>query len=252
MLFAALTFWLLVIVFTALGVHQMWSSLIKPRVVNSILLPGTLIAQLGHIVGLLITGNPVRNTTLMGDDESGDPQSDTPDEQRIPILANIVIGLLPLVACAACLCIVANLWGGRVLPTYAVDGLQVSKQLPTSLPGFFDLLRGSVTIVEGLVTLIATSPLMSWSTILFLYLSICLTVRMAPIEGNRRGAIIAIVLSGLAVAIVATVVPQARDFIAVTSWPILSFAVSMLLALLLLTFIVTGLVGLIRIFANKD
>ena len=74
MLYAALTLWLLVIVFCAWGVHRIWSGLVKPRVVNTILLPGTLVAQLGHVLGLLVTGNPVRNTALMGDDEKGDPK----------------------------------------------------------------------------------------------------------------------------------------------------------------------------------
>ena len=50
--YAAMTFWMLVIIFAALGVHHLWSSLIQPKVVNSILLPGTLIATLGHIFGL--------------------------------------------------------------------------------------------------------------------------------------------------------------------------------------------------------
>ena len=84
-LYAALTLWLLVIMFSAWGVHRLWSALIKPRVVNSVLLPGTLVAQLGHVLGLLLSGNSVKNTALMDDGEEGDPKSDTPDEQRLPI-----------------------------------------------------------------------------------------------------------------------------------------------------------------------
>ena len=49
MLYAALTFWLLVIVFSAWGVYWLWGRLVKPRVVNTVLLPGTLVAQLGHV-----------------------------------------------------------------------------------------------------------------------------------------------------------------------------------------------------------
>ncbi|MBN1513099.1 MAG: hypothetical protein JXB13_13880, partial [Phycisphaerae bacterium] len=72
MLYVAMTFWLLVIVFLAWGVHQIWSGMVKPRTVNSILLPGTLVAQLGHVLGLLVTGATVSNTTLYKDDESGE------------------------------------------------------------------------------------------------------------------------------------------------------------------------------------
>ena len=56
MIYFAVTFWLLVAVLTAWGVHQLWSGMLKPRTVNSILLPGTLVAQLGHVLGLLVTG----------------------------------------------------------------------------------------------------------------------------------------------------------------------------------------------------
>ena len=56
MLYAALTFWLLVIVFSAWGVHWLWSQMIKPRAVNTVLLPGTLVAQLGHVLGVAAHG----------------------------------------------------------------------------------------------------------------------------------------------------------------------------------------------------
>ena len=246
MLYAALTFWLLVIMFSAWGVHRIWSGLVKPRVVNSILLPGTLVAQLGHVLGLLVTGNPVRNTKLMGDDESGEPTSDTPDKQRIPIIGPIVIGLLPLVACGCCLYLVAMLWGGELV----ISTGGVEQELPLTLGGIWNLLRDSITLVEGIVNAILQSHLLSWATVLFLYLAVCLTVRMAPFEGNRRGAIGAIVLAGIVIAIIDSL-PIGAGSMVLTSWPILSFAVAMLLFLLLLSLFVAGVVGLIRILAKS-
>ena len=64
MVYAAFTFWLLVIVLTAWGVHRLWSGMVKPKVLNTVLLPGTLVAQIGHVLGLLVTGATVTNTTL--------------------------------------------------------------------------------------------------------------------------------------------------------------------------------------------
>ncbi|HUU96032.1 MAG TPA: hypothetical protein VM487_09840, partial [Phycisphaerae bacterium] len=142
MLYAALTFWLLVIVFSAWGVYWLWGRLVKPRVVNTVLLPGTLVAQLGHVLGLLVTGNPVRNTKLMGDDEKGEPKSDTPETQRIPVIGSILVGLLPLVACTACLYAAARLLGGGVLEELSGGvALSVSQDLPTSLSAMWELLR---------------------------------------------------------------------------------------------------------------
>ncbi len=42
MLYAAMVFWLLVLVFAAYGTHQLWAGMMKPNVLNVVLLPGTV------------------------------------------------------------------------------------------------------------------------------------------------------------------------------------------------------------------
>ncbi len=249
MLFATLTFWLLVIVFSAWAVHWLWSRMIKPRAVNTILLPGTLVAQLGHVLGLLVTGNSVSNAKLMGDDEEGEPTADTPDKQRIPVIGPVVVGLLPLLACAACLYLAASTFGRNMLVQEATGDLP--QQLPLSLAAFWDLLRTGITVTEDMLAAILASDLTNWPNVLFLYLSICLTIRMTPFEGNRRGAIGAILLAGLVIAIVASLASPVEHAVR-SSWPILTFAVGMLLFLLIVTLLITGVVGLIRILARNE
>jgi hypothetical protein len=250
-LYAALTVWLLVIIFSAWGVHQIWSRLIKPRVVNSLLLPGTLVAQLGHVLGLLLSGNSVHNTRLMGEDDKGAPQSDASEPARLPIVGPILVGLLPLVACGGGLYLAARLWGGGVLAnTSGRMLLQVPQTLPTTLAGVWELLRGGITLVEDLLNAILNSDLPNWPTVLFLYLAVCLTVRMAPFEGNRRGAIGAIFLAAVLIAVLASLLPAAREFV-LSGWPVLSFAVGMLLFLLMVSLLVSGVVGFIRILAKN-
>jgi hypothetical protein len=252
-LYAALTFWLVIIMFSAWGVHRLWSTLIKPRVVNVALLPGTLVAQLGHVLGMLLSGNSVRNTALMGDDEEGEPTSETPEKQRIPIIGPILVGLLPLVACAAGLYVSALFFGDSVIGRMATrNGPQLPQELPLSLGGIFDLLRGCLTLIEDMLIAILRSDLPNWPTVLFLYLSVCMTVRMAPFEGNRRGAIGAIFLAAVVISILASLVPNVRQFIIHASWPLLSFAVAMLLFLLLVSLLVHGIVGLVRVLATKE
>lgn len=248
MLYAALTFWLLVIVFSAWAVHWLWSRMIKPRAVNTILLPGTLVAQLGHVLGLLITGNSVSNTKLMGDDEKGEPTADTPDRQRIPVIGPVLVGLLPLLACAACLFAISTL-GRNVLVREAAPALP--QALPFTLAGFWDLLRTGITVTEDMLDAILRSNLTNWTNVLFLYLAVCLTVRMTPFEGNRRGAVGAILLSGLVIGIVASIASPVENAV-LSSWSILTFAVAMLLFLLIVSLLISGVVGLIRILARNE
>jgi len=252
MLYAALTFWLLVIVFSAWGVHWLWSGMVKPRVVNTVLLPGTLVAQLGHVLGLLITGNSVQNAALMGDDEKGAPQADSPQQQRIPVIGPVIIGLLPLLACAVWLYIAAKYWGQSVLgPLGDGAALAVPQALPTKLAEVWNLMRNCITAIENMLNAILAADLTQWRTALFLYLAVCLTVRMTPFEGNRRGAVGAIALSGLTIAILAAITKQVDAFV-LSSWPILSFAVGMLLFLLLVSSLISGIVGLIKVLAKNQ
>ncbi len=251
MLYAALTFWLLIIVFTAWGVHRLWCGMVKPRVINALLLPGTLVAQLGHVLGLLVTGNSVRNLALMGDDEQGDPKSETPETTRIPVLGSILVGLLPLVACAVGLSFVNKYLGAAVLGDPIVAGLAVTQNLPATLAGFWTLPHAALDLMEKVLGAILHSNLLFWKTALFLYLAVCLTVRMAPFKGNRRGALAAILLAGLVITILASLTARAGEFI-LSNWPVLSFTVGLLLLLLALSLLINGIVGLVRILARNE
>lgn len=252
MLYATLTFWAFVVVFSAWGVHHVWSGMIKPRVVNAILLPGTLVAQLGYVLGLLVTGNAVRNAMLMSDDERGEPRADAPERQKLPVLGSIVVGLLPILACAGCLC-AAVTWWGRVVFRGLSGGaeIMVPAELPRTLDGWWELLRTSVTLMQNMLNAVRESDLPNWRTALFLYLAVCLTVRMAPFPGNRRGTLGAIALAGALTAVAASFAPAARESL-LSSWYILSFAVAMLMCLLLLTLLVRGAVGVVQILGGKD
>jgi hypothetical protein len=241
--YAALTFWLTVIVFSALGVHRLWSSLVKPKVVNSILLPGTLVATLGHILGLLVTGGTVNNTSLVKDDESREPETGDDPETKVPVVGSIIIALLPMAGCA-----VAIYWTARYFGTQFIDGMSKVQfnqlALPTSLPGFFGTIRGSLTLVEHLLNVVRASDLHNWQTLLFLYLVICLTVRMAPLTGNLRGSLGAICLFGIIAFLIGQATKSTTAF--TSAWPLIVFCVAVLLFLLIFSLLVAGAVGLIK------
>jgi len=240
----AMTFWLLVIVLTAWGVHRLWSGMVKPKVLNTLLLPGTLVAQVGHVLGLLVTGATVSNTTLYKNDESGDPETTANPQPRIPVIGPVVIGLLPLVACATAIFFVARQLGQSVLRNMSVE--VVGPILPTTLPGVWQLLRDQINLVESIVGAIAAADYSNWRTGLCIYLLVCLTVRIAPFPGYLRGALGAILVLGVGAATVASLFGVADPRVQ-SGWAVLNLTVATLMLLLMISLLVRGGVGLVRI-----
>ena len=247
MLYAAMTFWLLVVIFCAWGTLKLYTGLVPPRVVNSVLLPGTFVAQVGRVLGLLATGGTINDTALIRDDGSGEPKTPPNPETRIPVLGPIVVALLPLIACAAAVFAVAWWQGHDML--VAIGQHPVTERLPTSFAAGWQLLRDLLSHAELFLAEIARLDFAAWQTWLFLYLLICFTVRMAPLEGNLRGAVGATLLLGLLAALVGKFLPTGHDVI-LSGAPILSFAVAVLSVLLLISLAVRGSVALFRLLAN--
>ena len=248
MLYAAMTVWLLVIVLAAWGVHQLWSGLVKPRVVNMVLLPGTLVAQLGHVLGLLVTGGTVNDTTLYKDDETAAPEQTRDPKPRVPVIGPVVVGLLPILACATAIYFTARYLGEAVVPE--MNRETVASALPSTLPGFWELLRNSITLAEITLAAAVQSDFANWHVWLFLYLLICLTVRMAPFRGNLRGSLGAILVLGLITFAVSRLATSTPDRIA-SGWAVLSLSVGTLLVLLLFSLLVRGGVGLFKLLAGN-
>ncbi|MDO8629156.1 MAG: hypothetical protein Q7R41_01575 [Phycisphaerales bacterium] len=247
MLYAALTFWLLVVVFTAWGVRKLWTGLVQPKVINTVLLPGTLAGVLGHVLGLLVTGATVRDTTLYKDDDSGEPETTADPKPRIPIIGPVIIGLLPLIACATGIFFNAKYLGGSIIAGMGSE--VVGPQLPTTLHGFWQMLRDLISLVESLVTATQSADFHNWKTSVFVYLLVCLAVRMAPFPGNFRGALGAILILGVGSGIASSVFAVADPRVQ-AGWAVLNLTVAALLFLLLLSLVIRGLIGLASVLRN--
>jgi len=244
MTYIALTFWLLVIVLSAWGVHRIWGGMIKPKVLNTILLPGTLVAQIGHVLGLLVTGATVSNTTLFKDDESGDPETTNDPRPRLPVVGPVLIGLLPLVACATAIYFVARHLGQPVMLRMTAD--VVGPTLPTTLEGAWQLLRDQISLAESMLTAVTAADYANWKTGLFVYLLACLTIRTAPFPGNLRGALGAIVVLGGGAATITSLFDVADPRVQ-SAWAVLNLSVATLMLLLIASLAVKGAVGLINV-----
>jgi hypothetical protein len=242
MAYVSLTFWLLIAVGAAWGTQRLWLDLTKPRVFNVILLPGTLVAQTGHILGLLVTGATVRNASLIKDDESGDPETTTDPEPKIPVVGPIIIGLLPLLACVTAVFVIAEYLGRPIATRLPAV---VTQNLPTSLDGMWQLLRDQITLTESMFNALISADLQTWTTWLFVYLLICFTIRLAPLPGNLRGSIGAILVLGIGGAALASLF-DAPDPRSSAAWSVLNLTIATLSLLLLVTLLVRGGASLVQ------
>ncbi|MCA9254247.1 MAG: hypothetical protein KDA33_01360 [Phycisphaerales bacterium] len=243
MLFLSASIWVLMIVVLAWAVDYQWSRMIKPRYVNIALLPGTLVATLGRIVGLLITGAKVNNTALMGDDERGAPLTDAGFEPKIPVFGPVLIGFLPLVACGTAIYLVVNHLGDPIAQKVPIE--KVAAETPASLGAFWSQSRSLIDLAEGTCDAIRTADFDRWQTWAFAYLLMCLAVRSAPFPGNVKGHFAAILATGGAVWLAGTLSPAPGKLIE-QSWPVLGVTLGWLLLLLIISLIARGVFEIVR------
>lgn len=243
MLFLSASIWLLMIVGLAWAVDYQWSRMFKARYVNIALLPGTLVATLGRIVGLLITGAKINNTALMGDDDRGAPLSDAAYEPKIPVFGPVLIGFLPLLACGTAIYLVVNLLGAPIAQKVPID--KIAAQAPSSLAAFWAQTRSLIDLAEATCNAIRVADYHRWETWVFVYLLICLTVRAAPFPGNVKGHFAAIAAAGGIVWLMGTLSP-APGAIVEQSWPVLAVTIGWLLLLLLVSLIARGVYEIVK------
>lgn len=249
MIYAATSIWLMIAVLLAWGVYHIWSGIAKPKMVNAVLLPGTLVAQLGHIVGLLITGATVNNTALMQDDEKGGPTTDPNPQPKIPVIGPVIVALLPMLALGAMIYLAIVKLGMSVVVN--VPQGAISTKLPGGLAAFWDQLRSLITLAEGTLNAVWTAESIHWQIAIFVYLMICLTVRMAPLPGNVRGHLGAIVTVGLVAWLAGTVMGGLPGIIE-QAWPLLTLAVGWLLVLMMFTLVVRGAVSSVQMMLRLE
>ncbi len=122
--------------------------------------------------------------------------------------------------------------------------------LPLSFDSLWELLRSSIAVAEWVAGTVLNSDFGEWQSWLFVYLIICLSVRMAPMPGTHRGAIGAVMLIGIMFILIGRYSPSPEVSLQ-TLWSLLNFTVGTLLCLLVISLMVRGGVGLFHIITNQ-
>lgn len=248
MIYAAASVWLMVVVLLAWGVVHLWTTIIKPRTVDGILLPGTVIARLGQTVGLLITGATLAASPGgRGEDKDSSPQEANP-QPKIPVIGPVVVGLLPMLALGVMLYLVVIGLGAPVLDKLPPE--QIPAQLPSTSAAFWNQLRSLITLAESTLGAVRTADGVKWRIAVFAYLMICLTARLAPLPGNARGHVGAVVTLGVAGWLASTVVAGVPEMI-LRVWPMLSLTIGWLLLMMMVSLVARGAISSIQMLTRQ-
>ena len=245
MIYVAASLWVLVIILLAWGVDRIWKSLAKPQTIRVFLWPGAMLAQIGRVLALLITGAKV----IKAPPESGE-QGPTADwAPKMPVIGPMVVALVPMTMITCVLYFVGVRLGYAVVekvPTSAVSTVP-----PLTLAALWDQLRALLTLSQGTLDALRNADLQPWKLLLFTYLMICFTIRLAPSPGNIRGHVGAIVVIGVAAGLAGTVLTELPNVIQ-SAWPLLALALGWLLLMLMGSLILRAAVSSAKVILKTD
>ncbi len=247
MMYAAFAFWSIVAIFAARTVYSLLGRVMPPKVLNYALLPGTLVAQIGHHLALLVTGGTV-NASRLANDSTGEPEIQADAKPRIPVLGPMLVAVVPIFLCGLALLSAADFFSAKGMMR-EVSALPQS--LPQTLDGFWDRIRAVINALDGAGTMWRHANWDLWRTWLFAYLTICLTIRMSPLSADLRPALLGVAMFGVLAWLAGMFSPQPAEKM-LQFWPNLSFLVSNLLLILLIGLAAGAALGIYGIIKGQS
>lgn len=259
MIYAAFTFWLFLILFTGTGVYRLWTRLGQPKWVNWALLPGTVVSEMAYIFGCLITGGEVHRAKLIPKaSEKGDTAGEPTTEAAAGLkhVGPIIAALVSIVACIAALLLAHALLGKPVIRQFVIGGGLLSMAtLPKELPGnwevFWQQVAGQVTLLKRMCETWRDVDWLDWRVVVFIYLSLCLAVRLSPVRRPIRPTLVAVVAIAAVIALVGLIWRQFGGLMG-KLWPLLTYIWALLLFALAVTLLLMGIAALARIVLGKS
>ena len=260
MFYLALTFWLMIALLQAFAVYRLWQGIVRPRWINVVLLPGTIVAETAHFLAALLTGAPVRQAKLVSDDPIGEAigggsggGGGGKEGKGVPVLSPLLLGLFPLLAGIIVIYLLYAYFDGAAVERIARHSQELSQRLdkvtpqPAEWP--FYIIQQQLTLARELLNSLMRGAA-TWKLWLFAYLAMCLSVRMVPLRGNLRGGMAAVVLIGGLAAGLGYLFPSIDQGLH-EQWKLVAYVIAQLTLLLAVTLAVRAIVALVFVLADK-
>lgn len=258
------TIWVFLSLMTAAGVYSLLTKLVKPAWVNWLLLPGTIVSEMAYIFGTLITGGEVRSKIMPSKDgDGGAPKTDA--TAKFKTAGPIIASALAIAAVGAAIVLVYSALDRPVIRDFTggdgrSDFVTLSpldhpdKKMQASATGvanaLWDQAHYQVTILRKMTFTLGELHWTKWQIPLFVYLTICLAVRLWPSKRPIRPTLGAVIFLVLAIALTGAIWTRFSDLLK-DIWPLLTYVWATLLLTLVVALILNGLVTLYKALAGK-
>jgi hypothetical protein len=246
MIHLAFAIWMMLILLMGMVLYRLWTRLLGHRLVDWLLLPGTVVSELAYANGLLLMGRPAAGGIISHAGNSYAPGQVPTGKYAWAVSA--IASLVALIGSCAVAVLVAKSLGRGVLVHFV---LPWNETLPTELPRDLRFLSQQGRLVGLLARSLWQQDWLDWRTGAFVYLSICLAVRLGVVRHDWRvalasGAGLLGLLAGLG-ALGVDVAGPMED-----AWPLLSYIWTLLLSLLALTLLIRGAIDAMHIVRSKS
>ena len=238
MVYASTCLWLVIVVLLADGVYRIWASMLRAKVVDGFLLPGTVVQQIGQVVGLLVTGAKA-GPPIPSKDGNGPPVIPAP-QPNIPVVGPMIVALVPIIGLAICIYAVASQMGLGIVAKLPKE--LVERRTPDTLNALWDQLRGLITLAEATLNALRQAEGNGWTIFLFVYLLHSMSVRLAPLPGKVFNHVGAIAGFGAIAALMGSIIPGLPGAFE-RSWPVLTLTIGWLTLALLVSLCIKAIVS---------
>ncbi|MCD6303334.1 MAG: hypothetical protein J7M21_00035, partial [Planctomycetes bacterium] len=209
-----------------------------------------------YIFGCLITGGEVRRARLMPSGEGG--RSAEPAAEAAPrwkVAGPIVAALLAIIACGAAIGLADRLLGEPVMGRFDFAQRLAYPSARAQAGGLWGLLwlrlDDQLRLLRGMCETLARLDWLDWRVPVFVYLSICLSVRLAPVQRQLRATLAAASILAVAIVVVGAASSRFDEILAFVK-PILTYVWGLLLLLLVVSLLVRGAVALLGVLRGRD
>ena len=213
-----------------------------------VLLPGVLVAELAYVSGCLITGAEICSASLFptGSGRNAMTQA-TP---RVKVAGPLASALIAMAGCVAVIIAVHGLLDKPVVRDFIMAGGDLSA-LPATSQEFWDFPGSQIKLVQKMYETCLNADWLNWRVPLFVYVALCLSIRLGPVRRPVRPTMGAAVLAGIILALVQQAGGEWPGRIE-GLWLLLTYIWASLLLALLVVALVRGAVYLVKVLRDDS